>query len=237
MLLRTSFALFVVAGAWAQQTRPATPPQKGDGPLTRSSFTAKGLQREDDLNDLFTGNFADVTFDRGSLIFSQLFETYLEAYWRHCSAFLPAREQGGDDHTGLRRSTCPHNPVRPAPAAATRLHVISHRQPGIRRSRFVRGQTRAGRNPGTQPVEGHRWHIEESPPGDRRWPNQRRHGRTCSHQRLWRCRHCGVSRKTWCSSPRGSSRFSSPARHRPRRALCLPAYSPTPTTTGWRRTW
>jgi len=92
MLLRTSFALLVGAGAWAQQTRPATPPQKGDGPLTRSSFTAKGLQREEDVSDLFTGNFADVTFDRGSLVFGQLFETYLEAYSRHCGAYLPANK-------------------------------------------------------------------------------------------------------------------------------------------------
>ncbi len=83
------FALFAVAGAWAQQTRPANPPQKGDARLTRSSFTAKGLHYEDDLTDLFAGNFADVTFDRGSLVFSQLFEMYLEAYSRSCRASLP----------------------------------------------------------------------------------------------------------------------------------------------------
>ena len=71
---------------------PGYATQKRDGPLTRSSFTAKGLQREDDLTDLFVGNFADVTFDRGSLVFSQLFEMYLEAYSRHCGAFLPANK-------------------------------------------------------------------------------------------------------------------------------------------------
>lgn len=38
------------------------------------------------------GNFADVTIDRGSLVFSQLFEMYLEAYSRHCSAYLPANK-------------------------------------------------------------------------------------------------------------------------------------------------
>jgi len=88
MLVRTCLGLFVVAGAWAQQTQPAKESEKGDAPLTRSSFSAKGLTHEDDLTDLFVGNFADVAFDRGSLIFSQLFEAYLEAYWRHCGTYL-----------------------------------------------------------------------------------------------------------------------------------------------------
>jgi hypothetical protein len=92
MLLRTCFALFVVAGAWAQQTRPAKAPQKRDEPLTRSSFSAKGLQHEDDLTDFFVGNFADVPFDRGSVGFSVLFEQYMEAYARHCDAYLPANK-------------------------------------------------------------------------------------------------------------------------------------------------
>jgi hypothetical protein len=89
LLFCTCFALSAVAGAWTQQTRPANPPQKRDAPLTRSSFTAKGLHYEDDLTDLFSGNFADVTLDRGSLVFSQLFEMYLEAYSRSCKASLP----------------------------------------------------------------------------------------------------------------------------------------------------
>ncbi len=61
MRLRTCLALFVVAGAWAQQTPPAKPPQKRDDPLTRTSFSAKGLQHEDDLTDFFVGNFADLS--------------------------------------------------------------------------------------------------------------------------------------------------------------------------------
>jgi hypothetical protein len=92
MLLRTCFALFLVAKAWAQPAPQAKPSQKGDAPITRSSFTAKGLHREDDLTDLFVGNFADVTFDRGSLVFSQLFEMYLEAYSHHCGGYLPANK-------------------------------------------------------------------------------------------------------------------------------------------------
>ena len=140
LLLRTCFALFAVAGAWAQQTRPAKPSQKGDGPLTRSSFTAKGLHREDDLTDLFVGNFADVTFDRGSLVFSQLFEMYLEAYSRHCGAYLPANKVEMTTQV-CAEAPARYRPTRRAPAAATRLLDMEHRQPGIRRSRFVRRQT------------------------------------------------------------------------------------------------
>ena len=92
MLLRTCLALLVVTGAWAQQTRPANPAPKRDYPPARSSFTAKGLNHEQDLTDLFVGNFADLSFDRGSLAFSQLFETYLEAYWRYCSDSLPSNK-------------------------------------------------------------------------------------------------------------------------------------------------
>ncbi len=88
----TCFALLAVAGAWAQQTRPANPPPKLDAALTRSSFTAKGLHYEEDLTDLFDGNFADVTLDRGSLVFSQLFEMYLEAYSHSCKASLPSNK-------------------------------------------------------------------------------------------------------------------------------------------------
>lgn len=88
MLVRTCLALWVVAGVWAQQTQPAKESKKGDAPLTRSSFSAKGLTHEDDLTDFFVGNFADLTFDRGSLAFSQLFQAYLEAYWRHCGTYL-----------------------------------------------------------------------------------------------------------------------------------------------------
>lgn len=89
MLVRTCLALFVVAGAWAQRTPPPNPAPNRDSPPARSSFTAKGLKREQDLTDLFVGDFADVSVDRGSLSLSVLFKTYLEAYSRYCFDFLP----------------------------------------------------------------------------------------------------------------------------------------------------
>jgi hypothetical protein len=108
MLLRTFLALFVVAGAWAQQTRPAKPPQKRDEPLTRSSFSAKGLDHEDDLTDFFVGNFADVPFDRGTMGFSVLFQQYLEAYARHCGASLPV-----NNRVEMTRQVCADPPPLP----------------------------------------------------------------------------------------------------------------------------
>jgi hypothetical protein len=107
MLLRTFLALFVVAGTWAQQTRPAKSPQKRDEPLTRSSFSAKGLDHEDDLTDFFVGNFADVPFDRGSMGFSVLFEQYMEAYARRCDAYLPANK------VEMTRQVCADPPPLP----------------------------------------------------------------------------------------------------------------------------
>ena len=120
MLLRTCLALFVVAGAWAQQTRPAKPPQKRDAPLTRSSFSAKGLHHEDDLTDFFVGNFADVTFDRGSLVFSvNCSRQYLEAYSRHCGAYLPANKVEMTRQVCADAPPLPSRPVDPPPLPGT----------------------------------------------------------------------------------------------------------------------
>jgi hypothetical protein len=109
LLSRTCLALFVVAGAWAQQTQPAKPPQKRDDPLTRSSFSAKGLHHEDYLTDFFVGNFADVPFDRGSMSFAVLINQYMEAYARHCDAYLPANK------VELTRQACVAFPPPPRP--------------------------------------------------------------------------------------------------------------------------
>ena len=106
MFLRACFVLFLVAGAWAQ-THPANAIQKKDDSLTRDSFSAKGLHHEDDLTDLFIGNFADISFDRGSAAFSVLFEQYLEAYSRHCDAYLPANK------VAMTRQECADAPSLP----------------------------------------------------------------------------------------------------------------------------
>lgn len=108
LLLSLSF----VAGAWAQVPK-ATPAQKGDGPLTRASFTAKGLNEEEDLTDLFTGNFGGLSFDRGSLVLSTLFGSYLEAYSRHCGAYLPPNK------VEMTAQVCNEAPAPPVPFGQT----------------------------------------------------------------------------------------------------------------------
>jgi hypothetical protein len=104
---RTCFALFAAAGVWAQPSPPAAPSQKGAAALTRGSFTAKGLQHEDDLTNLFVGNFGSLAFDRGSAIFGVLFEQYMEAYARHCDAYLPGNK------VEMTRQVCDDPPPRP----------------------------------------------------------------------------------------------------------------------------
>jgi len=107
MFLRACFVLFLVSGAWAQQSHQASASQKKDDSLTRSSFSAKGLRHEEDLTDLFIGNFSDISFDRGSAAFSVLFEQYLEAYARHCDAYLPANK------VAMTRQECADAPSLP----------------------------------------------------------------------------------------------------------------------------
>jgi hypothetical protein len=99
-LLQSCFVLLVVPVAWAQQSRPAGAPEKRDVPLTRSSFSASGLHYEDTLTSFFAGNFMDIPFNRENMLFLLLFERYLEAYGRHCGAYLPAGK------VELTRSVC-----------------------------------------------------------------------------------------------------------------------------------
>jgi hypothetical protein len=106
-LFSTCVALLFVAGASAQQSHPAKPHQNPSAPVTPSSFSAKGLHHEEDLTDFFTGNFADVQFDRGSPLFSALFWQYLLAYARHCDAYLPANK------VEMTQQVCADIPIQP----------------------------------------------------------------------------------------------------------------------------
>jgi hypothetical protein len=89
-LSQICLVLSVVPAVWAQQTRPAAA-KTADvrAPLTRSSFSANGLQNEKTFTDFYTGNFVDIPFDRENLPFLSMFQDYLETYARHCAAYLP----------------------------------------------------------------------------------------------------------------------------------------------------
>jgi hypothetical protein len=89
-LLQICLTLSVVPAVWAQQNRPvATKAADARAPMTRSSFSANGLQNEKTFTNFFTGNFVEIPFDRENLPFLVMFQDYLEAYARHCAAFLP----------------------------------------------------------------------------------------------------------------------------------------------------
>ena len=121
MLLRTFLALLVVTGTAAPQPCPAKSPEKQDAPLTISSFSASGLQHEDDLTNFFVGNFADVPYDRGSVTFSALFQQYLEAYARQCGDSLPA-----NNRVKMTRQVCDDPPSLPnQPSSPYRTNTCS----------------------------------------------------------------------------------------------------------------
>lgn len=87
--MRRAWSMFLFGCcAWAQQPTAKTP-QNADVALTSSSFSASGLRNEKVLTDFFTGNFADIPFNRENVAFAGLFRDYLESYGRHCDRYLP----------------------------------------------------------------------------------------------------------------------------------------------------
>lgn len=87
--------------------------------LSLASFSAKGLNYETELTGLYLGDFAHARLERDSMEFDLLFGSYLNAFARQCSAYLPsnkvemtkaecAREQYTVNGYGVRvgSSTC-----------------------------------------------------------------------------------------------------------------------------------
>lgn len=75
-----------------QQQQPARSAAATTGPLSMAAFNAKGLTNERILMAIYSGDFAQIDFDREDLRFASLFEQYLRAYGRQCHAFLPANK-------------------------------------------------------------------------------------------------------------------------------------------------
>jgi hypothetical protein len=57
---------------------------------TVTGFSAAGLNFERDVTGLFLGDFASLRLDRTSLEFAKLMDSYVMAFARRCSAYLPA---------------------------------------------------------------------------------------------------------------------------------------------------
>lgn len=58
--------------------------------LSLASFSAKGLNYETELTGLYLGDFAHARLERDSMEFDLLFGSYLNAFARQCSAYLPS---------------------------------------------------------------------------------------------------------------------------------------------------
>ena len=79
-LLRICLLLFAVH---CMEAQPA---------LTRASFSTSGLSNAKVLTNLYLGDFVNVTLERNGIMFKALFSQYLDAFARHCNAFLPANK-------------------------------------------------------------------------------------------------------------------------------------------------
>jgi hypothetical protein len=60
--------------------------------LDPASFSAKGLNYEKEVTGLYLGDFAHTPLKRDSLEFDTLFGSYLTAFARRCSQYLPANK-------------------------------------------------------------------------------------------------------------------------------------------------
>ena len=71
------------SGASARSTAPA---KQAAGP---PNFSAAGLNNEDDLVRIYSGDFGSVRLDRGGMEFMMIISTYMEDFARDCTQFLP----------------------------------------------------------------------------------------------------------------------------------------------------
>ena len=97
----------LAASAAAQNSRPvpraATPatrsaaapatPATADKPSSTAAahFTAAGLNNEDDLVRIYTGDFPSIRIDRGGTEFMMIISGYMEDFGRACKQFLSAQ--------------------------------------------------------------------------------------------------------------------------------------------------
>lgn len=60
--------------------------------LTPSSFSAKGLNNEKFLTNIYLGNFNEIPFKRDNSGFGILYTAYLNSYAQQCAAYLPSNK-------------------------------------------------------------------------------------------------------------------------------------------------
>lgn len=74
--------------------RPTSPPATASAPAKPSSatpahFTAAGLNDEDDLVRIYSGDFQSVKLDRGGMPFMMIISGYMTDFGNECKQFLP----------------------------------------------------------------------------------------------------------------------------------------------------
>lgn len=84
-------------GRGAMAARVAGDPATGAAPAPAAarasgSLITRGIAAEQAVRSLYTGDFANVGFERGDLRFATLLHQYLYAYGRRCAAQLPANK-------------------------------------------------------------------------------------------------------------------------------------------------
>lgn len=87
---KTILVLALVGLAWASS--PSLVGAAGSETVTAESFSASGLELETSLVAIFHGDFLHVELNREDMLFSTLFQQYLEAYSSTCGASLPANK-------------------------------------------------------------------------------------------------------------------------------------------------
>ncbi|MEP7364257.1 MAG: hypothetical protein ABI972_13465 [Acidobacteriota bacterium] len=92
--LRNQQAAPQAPGGQAVQPAPSAP--KGQlaragagGPITAASFTAAGLNHQDILTNIFTGDFDKIELKSDDLSFADTFGQFLTAFGRQCDRYLP----------------------------------------------------------------------------------------------------------------------------------------------------
>ena len=92
----------LAASAAAQTSRPAARPAPGPAATSATApvsakpssaaaahFTAAGLNDEDDLVRIYTGDFQSIKLDRGGTQFMMIISGYMEDFGRDCKQYLP----------------------------------------------------------------------------------------------------------------------------------------------------
>lgn len=87
---------------------PEISPEIKDGFISSKNtpdFSARGLNYEIELTDIFMGNFEDVPFQREDIFFNNLLGAYVSEYAKYCDSYLPP------DKIQLTRQECSQEQV------------------------------------------------------------------------------------------------------------------------------